>query len=63
MRSREDRINALEERLMQLKNCQQRADARRRHLEDKRHRRADLRRTILVAAAVLDQIEQGRLSE
>jgi hypothetical protein len=63
MKSREDRIAALEERLKQLKNSQQRADARRRHLESKRHRQADLRRKILIGAVVLGLVEQGKLSE
>jgi len=63
MKSREDRIVALEERLRQLKNSQQCAEARRRHIESKRHRRADLRRKILVGAVVLGLVEQGKLPE
>jgi len=63
MTYREDRIAALEERLRQLRNSQQRAEARRRHLESKRHRQADLRRKILVGAVVLGLVQQGKLPE
>ena len=52
-------INALEERLKQLKSKQQRMEARRRSLESRRTRRSDLRRKILVGAVVLAKVEQG----
>jgi hypothetical protein len=52
-------INALEERLKQLKSRQQRMEARRRSLESRRARRDDLRRKILVGAVVLAKVEQG----
>ena len=63
MSARDDRIAALEGRLRQLKNSQQRAEARRRHLAAKRNRQAELRRKILVGAIVLSRVEQGRISE
>jgi len=63
MSIREKRIASLEERLRQLKIYQQRAEARRRHVEGKRERRADLRRKILVGAVVLGLVEQGKLAE
>jgi hypothetical protein len=63
MKSRQDRITALEERLRQLKNAQQRAEAHRRHIESKRHRQADLRRKILIGAVVLGLVDQGKLPE
>ena len=53
-------IDALEQRLKQLKVKQQRMEARRRSLESRRARRDDLRRKILVGAVVLAQIEQGQ---
>jgi hypothetical protein len=53
------RIDALEQRLKQLKVKQQRIEARRRSLESRRARRDDLRRKILVGAIVLAKVEQG----
>jgi hypothetical protein len=52
-------IDALEQRLKQLKAKQQRSEARRRSLESRRARREDLRRKILVGAVVLAKVEQG----
>ena len=52
-------IDALEQRLKQLKIKQQRMEARRRSLESRRGRRDDLRRKILVGAVVLAKVEQG----
>ena len=53
------RIDALEQRLKQLKAKQQRSEARQRSLESKRARRDELRRKILVGAVVLAKVEQG----
>ena len=53
------RIDALEQRLKQLKAKQQRSEARQRSLESKRARRNELRRKILVGAVVLAKVEQG----
>ena len=53
------RIDALEQRLKQLKVKQQRMEIRRRSLESRRVRRDDLRRKILVGAVVLAKVEQG----
>jgi hypothetical protein len=58
-----DRIATLEERLKQLRNKQQRQEARRRALETRRTRRDDTRRRILVGAIVLAKIEQGQFDE
>ena len=56
------RIDALEQRLKQLKAKQQRTEARRRSLESRRTRRHDLRRKILVGAVVLAKVDAGTLS-
>ena len=56
-------IDALEQRLKQLKAKQQRSEARRRSLESRRTRRDDLRRKILVGAVVLAKVEQGGLQQ
>jgi len=56
-------IDALEQRLKQLKVKQQRMDARRRSLESRRARRDELRRKILVGAVVLTKIEQGEFQQ
>jgi hypothetical protein len=53
------RIDALEQRLKQLKVKQQRIEARRRSLETRRVRRDELRRKILVGAIVLAKVEEG----
>ncbi len=55
------RIDALEQRLKQLKGKQQRREARRRSLETRRSRRDELRRKILVGAVVLAKVEQGTI--
>jgi multidrug resistance efflux pump len=55
------RIDALEQRLKQLKAKQQRAEARRRTVESHRERRNDLRRKILVGAVVLAKVDQGAI--
>jgi len=55
------RIDALEQRLKQLKVKQQRIEARRRSLESRRSRRDELRRKILVGAVVLAKVEQGAI--
>ena len=57
------RIDALEQRLKQLKVKQQRVEARKRSLEAKRTRREELRRKILVGAVVLAKVEQGGLEQ
>jgi hypothetical protein len=56
-------IDALEQRLKQLKIRQQRMEARRRSLESRRARRDELRRKILVGAVVLAKIEQGEFQQ
>jgi hypothetical protein len=56
-------IDALEQRLKQLKAKQQRSEARRRSLESRRARREELRRKILVGAVVLAKVEQGGVQQ
>ena len=56
-------IDALEQRLKQLKIKQQRMESRRRSIETRRGRRDDLRRKILVGAVVLAKVEEGRLQQ
>jgi septal ring factor EnvC (AmiA/AmiB activator) len=57
------RIDALEQRLKQLKIKQQRIEARRRSLESRRARRDETRRKILVGAIVLEKVERGEIEE
>jgi hypothetical protein len=59
----DERIEALEAKLKQLKVRQQRAEARARALSSRRDRKADTRRKILVGAVVLAKIEQGVFEE
>lgn len=63
MNKRQEQIAALEERLRQLREREQRVAARQRTLESRRERKADTRRKILVGAVVLAKVEQGVLSE
>ena len=56
-------IDALEQRLKQLKVKQQRMESRRRSIESRRGRRDDLRRKILIGAVVLAKVEEGRLQQ
>jgi hypothetical protein len=56
-------IDALEQRLKQLKIKQQRMESRRRSIETRRGRRDDLRRKILVGAVVLAKVEEGRFQQ
>jgi hypothetical protein len=56
-------IDALEQRLKQLKIKQQRMESRRRSIESRRGRRDDLRRKILVGAVVLAKVEEGRFQQ
>ena len=53
------RIDALQQRLKQLKAKQQQSEARRRTLESRRASRKELRRKILVGAVVLAKVEEG----
>ena len=53
-----ERIGALEERLKHLKAKQQQIDARRRALESRQARKAELRRKILAGAIVLARVER-----
>ncbi len=59
----DERITALETRLKELKNRQQRVSARQRALEVRRSRKSDTRRKILVGAIVLAKVEAGELDE
>jgi septal ring factor EnvC (AmiA/AmiB activator) len=57
-----ERIEALEERLKQLKAKQQKIDARRRTLESRQARQADTRRKFLAGAVVLARAERDAVA-
>ena len=59
----DERIEALEAKLNQLKVLQQRKEARARAVAAKRSRHQELRRKILVGAIVLAKVEDGSLEE
>jgi hypothetical protein len=59
----DERVQALEAKLKQLKALQQRKEARARTVENKRTRHQELRRKILVGAVVLAKVEDGSLDE
>jgi hypothetical protein len=59
----QERIQALEQKLKQLKTLQQRKEARARSVALHRSRRDELRRKILVGAVVLAKVEDGSLEE
>jgi polynucleotide 5'-kinase involved in rRNA processing len=61
--SERERIQALEEKLKQLKVVQQRKEARARSVEGRRTRREELRRKFLVGAVVLAKVDDGSLEE
>ena len=56
-----EQISNLETKLKQLKARQQRIDARARALANRRTRKDDTRRKILIGAIVLARVEQGRI--
>jgi hypothetical protein len=57
----EDRIDALEKRLKQLKTQQQRTENRKRAQVLRRDRREELRRRILIGTVVRTKVEQGEI--
>jgi hypothetical protein len=59
----DERIEALEAKLKQLKVQHQRKEARARSVASRRSRREELRRKILVGAVVLAKVEDGSLEE
>jgi hypothetical protein len=59
----DERIEALEAKLKQLKVQHQRKEARARSVASRRSRREELRRKILVGAVVLSKVEDGSLEE
>jgi hypothetical protein len=59
----DERTAALETKLQQLKIRQQRGEARARALIERRDRKAETRRKVLVGALVLAKIEQGAFDE
>ena len=59
----DDRIEALEAKLKQLKVQHQRKEARARSVASRRSRREELRRKILVGAVVLAKVDDGTLEE
>lgn len=58
-----DRIDALEQRLKQLKTRQVRIESRKRAQSARRERREELRKKILVGAVVLAKVGQGEIEE
>jgi len=58
-----ERIEATEVRLKQLKAKQQRIEARRKSVETLRQRKADTRRKILIGAIVLAKIERREFKQ
>jgi hypothetical protein len=61
--SEQQRIQALEQKLKQLKTLQQRREAKARSVALHRSRRDELRRKILVGAVVLAKVEDGSLDK
>jgi hypothetical protein len=57
----DERISSLETKLKQLKVRQQRIDARARALSNRRARKDDTRRKILIGATVLARIDRHEL--
>ena len=57
----DERISVLETKLKQLKTRQQRIDARARALVNRRARKDDTRRKILIGATVLARIDRHEL--
>lgn len=58
-----DRIDALEQRLRQLKTQQQRMENRKRAQSARKGRREELRKKVLVGAVVLAKVERGEIEE
>jgi hypothetical protein len=61
--SEQERIQALEQKLKQLKTLQQRREAKARSVALHRSRRDELRRKILVGAVVLSKVEAKEFDE
>jgi hypothetical protein len=61
--SEQERIQALEQKLKQLKTLQQRREAKARSVALHRSRRDELRRKILVGAVVLAKVETKEFDE
>jgi hypothetical protein len=59
----DDRIEALEAKLKQLKTQQQRSEARACTVAAKRARHEELRRKILAGAVLLSKVEAGEFEE
>lgn len=57
----DDRISSLETKLKQLKIRQQRIEARARTLTNRRARKDDARRKILIGATILSRIDRHEL--
>jgi hypothetical protein len=58
-----DRISTLEARLKQLKARQSAVEARKRTVAQRRQRRDDVRRKILVGAIVLEKVASGEFEK
>jgi hypothetical protein len=59
----DERIQALEAKLKQLKTQQHRSEARARTVAARRTRHAELRRKILAGAVLLSKVEAGEFEE
>jgi hypothetical protein len=59
----DDRIEALEAKVKQLKTQQQRSEARARTVAAKRARHEELRRKILAGAVLLAKVDAGEFDE
>jgi prefoldin subunit 5 len=59
----DQQIDALQEKLKQLKIRQQNIDARKKAIATKRERKADTRRKILIGAIVMAKVEQKVMDE
>jgi hypothetical protein len=57
----DERISSLESKLKELKTRQQRIDARARSLSQRRHRKDDIRRKILIGATMLARVDAHQL--
>ncbi|MES2899048.1 MAG: hypothetical protein V4723_04925 [Pseudomonadota bacterium] len=63
MSSIDQRIEAIETRIRQLRLQKQQVEARKRAEQSKRQKSEELRRKILIGAAILDKVERGEWTE
>ncbi len=63
MSSIDQRIEAIETKIRQLRLQKQQVEARKRAEQSKRQKTEELRRKILIGAAILDKVERGEWTE